>query len=81
LFRSLSLPIGEKESFNDGDIIQFASGLDIYGSDIDGKLVLSYGINDCEGALLTISMQKLQHILIEVDPGQEVVDLMEKARR
>lgn len=79
LFRSLSLPIGEKESFNDGDIIQFASGLDIYGSDIDGKLVLSYGINDCEGALLTISMQKLQQMLIEVDPGQEVVDLMKRS--
>jgi len=81
LFRTLSVPIGEKEPSNDGDIIQFASGLDVYGSDIDGKLVLSYGINDCEGAVLTISMQKLQQMLIEVEPGQEVVDLMRKAER
>ncbi len=81
LFRTLSVPIGEKESSNDGDIIQFASGLDVYGSDIDGKLVLSYGINDCEGAVLTISMEKLQEMLIEVEPGQEVVDLMRKAER
>jgi len=79
LFRALSVPIGEKESPNDGDVIQFASGLDVYGSDVDGKLVLSYGINDCEGAVLTISMKKLQQMLIEVEPGQEVVDLMRKA--
>ena len=74
------MPKGEKESPNDGDIIQFASGLDVYGSDIDGKLVLSYGINDCEGAVLTISMAKLQQMLIEVEPGQEVVDLMRTAK-
>ena len=80
LFRALSVPIGEKESPNDGDVIQFASGLDVYGSDVDGKLVLSYGINDCEGAVLTISMKKLQQMLIEVEPGQEVVDLMRKAK-
>jgi len=83
LFRALSIPIGEeKESPNniDGDIIQFASGLDVYGSDIDGKLVLSYGINDCEGAVMTISMAKLQQMLIEVESGQEVVDLMRAAR-
>lgn len=43
LFRALSVPIGEKNASasNDGDIIQFASGLDVHGSDIDGKLVLS----------------------------------------
>ena len=81
LFRALSVPIGEKESPNDGDIIQFASGLDVYGSDIDGKLILSYGINDCEGAVLTISMSKLQRMLIEVEPGQEVADLMRTAMR
>ena len=80
LFRALSVPIGENASPNDGDIIQFASGLDVHGSDIDGKLVLSYGINDCEGAVLTISMEKLQHMLIEVEPGQEVADLMRKAK-
>jgi len=43
------VPIGEKNASesDDGDIIQFASGLDVHGSDIDGKLVLSYGIHDC----------------------------------
>ena len=79
LFRALSMPIDEKDVSNDGDIIQFASGLDVYGCDIHGKLILSYGINDCEGAVMTISMEKLQKMLIEVEPGQEVVDLMRKA--
>jgi len=70
-FRSLSLPSGD-----DADIIQFASGLDVVGSDMNGKLIVSYGINDCEGAVFTMPMEKLQKMLIEVEPGQEVADLM-----
>ncbi|KAL7473845.1 hypothetical protein ACHAXS_014365 [Conticribra weissflogii] len=72
-FRSLSLPSGE-----DADIIQFASGLDVVGSDMNGKLIVSYGINDCEGAVFTMPMEKLQSMLIDVAPGQEVSDLMMK---
>jgi hypothetical protein len=64
--------------YQDGDIIQFASGLDVVGSETDGTLVISYGINDCEGAVYTMEMSKVNEMLIEVQPGQEVVDLMSK---
>ena len=47
VFRSNSIPSGETEPPIDGDIIQFASGLDVTGGDVDGKLIISYGINDC----------------------------------
>jgi len=77
VFRANSIPSGEKEPPIDGDIIQFASGLDVVGGDVDGKLIISYGINDCEGAVFSMTMQKVQKMLIEVSPGQEVVDLME----
>ena len=82
VFRTNSIPIGETQPPPvDGDIIQFASGLDVYGGDVDGKLIVSYGINDCEGAVFTMSMSKVQEMLLEVRPGQEVVDLMETVNR
>ena len=82
VFRTNSIPIGETQPPPvDGDIIQFASGLDVYGGDVDGKLIVSYGINDCEGAVFTMSMSKVQELLLEVRPGQEVVDLMETVNR
>jgi len=77
VFRTNSIPEGmTRPPSDDGDIIQFASGLDLLGSDIDGRAIISYGINDCEGAVFTLSMQIVQQMLIEVQPGQEVVDLM-----
>jgi len=60
---------------DDADIIQFAAGLDLVGSD---TLILSYGINDCEGAVFYLEMQEVQKLLQSVSPGQEVADLMEK---
>ena len=81
VFRTNSIPIGETQPPRDGDIIQFASGLDVSGGDVDGKLIISYGINDCEGAVFTMSMAKVQEMLLEVRPGQEVVDLMETVNR
>lgn len=80
-FRANSIPAGETHPPEDVDIIQFASGLDVVGSDTDGQLIISYGINDCEGAVFTLSMQKVQQMLIQVRPGQEVVDLMEAVKR
>lgn len=81
VFRANSIPAGETQSPVDGDIIQFASGLDVVKSDVDGQLIISYGINDCEGAVFTLSMQKVQQMLIEVGSGQEVVDLMENVAK
>eukprot|EP00978_Attheya_sp_CCMP212_P013039 scaffold32535_cov44-Attheya_sp.AAC.6 len=63
---------------DDGDTIQFASGLDLMGSDQDGRLLLSYGINDCEGAALFLDMNVVQKLLLPVSPGMEVGDLMER---
>jgi hypothetical protein len=69
-------PSSSKE--NTGDVIQFASGIDIVGSDESGKLMISYGINDCEAAIVFLDMKKVQEILLPVGDGEEVVDLMKK---
>ena len=61
-----------------GDVIQFTSGLDLVGSDKNGKLLISYGINDCEAATFFIGMEEVQDLLIDVEQGHEVVSLMEK---
>ncbi len=63
---------------NTGDVIQFASGIDIVGSDESGKLVVSYGINDCEAAIVVLDIEKVQEILLPVEDGEEVVGLMKK---
>ncbi len=76
VFRTMS-PLSSPRG--DADIIQFAAGLDLIGSDTDGKLLVSYGINDCEGAAFYLDMQEVQHLLQNVAEGQEVVDLMKKA--
>ena len=65
---------------NTGDVIQFASGLDLVGSDIDGKLMISYGINDCEAATFFVRMERVQNLLIDVKEGEEVVNLMDKVK-
>ena len=65
---------------NTGDVIQFASGLDLVGSDTDGKLMISYGINDCEAATFFVSMERVQKLLIDVKEGEEVVNLMDKVK-
>ena len=68
--------LGDRKA--DGDMIQFASGIDLMGSDKDGKLIISYGINDCEGAVFSMGMDKVQDMLINLDRDsqKEVIDLM-----
>jgi len=63
---------------NTGDVIQFASGVDLVGSDKDGKLMISYGINDCEAAIVFLEMEKVQELLLPVNVGEEVANLMKK---
>jgi len=59
------------------DIIQFASGLDIVPlSNGEHKVVISYGINDCEGAVTTIDMIDVLIMLFDIGEGKEVADLM-----
>ncbi|KAL3797718.1 hypothetical protein HJC23_000263 [Cyclotella cryptica] len=82
VFQTQSMPISEvTRKYVDADVIQFASGLDLVGSDVDGTLIIAYGINDCEGAVFTMGMDKVLGLLIEVEPGQEVVDLMQTIKK
>lgn len=78
MFQAQYSPIDDEKLYQDGDIIQFASGLDLVGSDTDGSLVISYGINDCEGAVFTISIEEVSKMLIAVQSSEDVVDLMAK---
>jgi len=81
VFRANSLPKGMTELPHDADVIQFASGIDVVGNDVDGRLVVSYGINDCEGGVFGLAMELVQEMLREVGPGEVVVDLMETIKR
>jgi len=74
----------------DADVIQFASGLDLIppsavddgGGGNGGRLLVSFGINDCEGAALFLDVDAVDEILgAEVEEGWEVVDLMQKRRK
>jgi hypothetical protein len=59
---------------NDAEIIQFISGLECH----DDQVVLAWGINDCEGAAGTISVDAVNRLLRDVPDGKEVVDFMIK---
>lgn len=60
----------------DADIIQFASGLELDVA--TEKVVIAYGINDCEGAVVHVDMKVVQEMLLPVKEGQQVLDLMRK---
>ena len=76
LFKSQSSQNGPKD---DADIIQFAGSIDLIGEDEkNGQLLISYGINDCEGATILIDMSIINSMLKEVINGDEVVALMKK---
>ncbi|CAB9513746.1 expressed unknown protein [Seminavis robusta] len=64
----------------DGDVIQFASGMEIVSHD-DGVeyVVISYGINDCESAIVYVEMSRVVELLRPVDDGLRVVDFMARA--
>ena len=66
-------PLEGTEKKNNAHIIQFASGLSIVGD----TLVISYGINDCEPAIIQMPVTKLKRLLLDkLTPGTEVRDLM-----
>ena len=54
-------------------MIQFASGLDIFRSDNDtkGKVMISYGINDCEAAILFVELDVVNELLLPLNDGDE----------
>ena len=59
---------------NDAEIIQFISGLEY--DPRTNQIILSYGINDCEGAIRRISYDIVQAMLRPVPHGKQVVDFM-----
>ena len=62
-----------QKRIDNAHVIQFASGLSIVG---DHTLLISYGINDCEPAIMQLPLKKLESLLINVTKGTEVRDLM-----
>lgn len=71
---SAELLLPSKHHPDDGEIIQFISGLEVHTD----KVVLAWGINDCEGAAGTIDVSVVEGMLRDVPEGKEVVDFMEK---
>ena len=41
------------------------------------RVVIAYGINDCEGAAAYFDLSQVESLLRDVPVGKEVVDLME----
>lgn len=64
----------------DSDVIQFASGLELVGDDMSGRLLISYGINDCEGAAMWVDMDVVHKLLQPVVYGDEVLNHMMKEK-
>ena len=58
----------------DAEIIQFISGLEY--DPTTNQIILSYGINDCEGAIRRMDYRILQKLLRPVPRGKQVVDFM-----
>lgn len=59
---------------NDAEIIQFISGLEY--DPRTNQIILSYGINDCEGAIRRMSYDIVKSMLRPVPHGKQVVDFM-----
>lgn len=55
---------------NEADVIQFASGLE-WTKD-RRQIVLSYGVNDCEGAIVHVEWGTVDQLLVSVPEGSQV---------
>jgi len=62
----------------DAEIIQFASGLELNGDD---QLVIAYGMNDCEAAVVQVDLRTVHNLIRPVEAGKQVVDFMEPLKR
>jgi len=57
---------------DDAEIIQFASGLELS----DDKLIIAYGVNDCEAGVVEMGLGALEELLRPVEAGRQVLDYM-----
>jgi hypothetical protein len=64
---------------NDAEIIQFASGLEY--DEYHDQIVIAYGINDCEAAIMGVDLETVRGMLRPVESGKEVVDYMKPLRQ
>lgn len=76
---------GKDDKVGDGEVIQFASGLDIVQRSVPDELgnlvtrnfvMISYGVNDCESVVALFSEETVQYLLLDIENGQQVVDVM-----
>jgi hypothetical protein len=59
------------------EIIQFASGIDFVAGSNRSQLVITYGINDCEGAICQVDVETVQKMLESTEgAGRQVGDFM-----
>ena len=73
---------------HDAEIIQFLSGLELVSNSENNqdvrdswhgenqKLVIAYGINDCEGAVVQLDLRYVESLLLPISAGKQVVDMM-----
>lgn len=64
----------------DGDVIQFASGLELVHHKDEDFVVIAYGINDCESALLWVELGRVMQLLQPVNSTDDfrMADLVMK---
>eukprot|EP00934_Nitzschia_sp_Nitz4_P003417 Nitzschia sp. Nitz4//scaffold1_size375055//142945//144581//NITZ4_000257-RA/size375055-augustus-gene-0.670-mRNA-1//1//CDS//3329540988//3407//frame0 len=61
---------------NDADVVQFASGLEWSTDGPERSIVIGYGINDCEAAVVHIDWKTVEEMLVAVDLGTQVAQTM-----
>lgn len=65
----------------DAEVIQFASGLEVVHGNHDGQedtILIGYGINDCEGAVLQLPWKAIdQDLLRSIPAGTQISDHLE----
>lgn len=65
----------------DADVVQFASGLEWVPSSTEKQIAIGYGINDCEGAVVTVDWSQVESMLVSVDEGSHVAQNMRNISR
>ena len=73
------LPSNQPQHADDAEIIQFLSGLEVAEETAAGGknvVIVPYGINDCEGAVVELDTDQVEELLQDVPEGKQVVDLM-----
>lgn len=63
----------------DGDVIQFASGLE--WATPNHQIAIGYGINDCEGAIIRVDWNIVESMLKTVAVGTQVAHTMRNLTR